>query len=77
MKRTQIYLDETMLDLLRQQSRAEKKTISEIIRQAMEAHLQANESRIHNQVDRVSGIRGDQNGNVHEYIRSLRKDREI
>ena len=75
MKRTQIYLDESVLELLRQQSRVEKKTISEIIRQAMEAHLQTKVTKIRNQVDRVTGIRSDQKGNLDEYIRSLRRDR--
>ena len=76
MKRTQIYLDESMLEYLRQQSRAEKKTISEIIRQVMEAHLHTNVTRIRNQVDRVTGIRSDRKGDMDEYIRSLRRDRQ-
>jgi hypothetical protein len=76
MKRTQIYLDEPILELLRQQSKAEKRTISEIIRQVMEAHLQTNVTRIRNQVDRVAGIRSDRKGDLDNYIRSLRRDRE-
>jgi hypothetical protein len=76
MKRTQIYLDENMLDLLRRQSKAEKKTISEIIRQTMEAHLQKNVGRIRSQVDRVTGIRSDREGDVDQYVRSLRQDRQ-
>ena len=75
MKRTQIYLDETVFDLLRRQAKAEKKTISEIIRQVLEAHLKSNVTRIRNQVDRIIGIRSDQKGDVDEHIRSLRQDR--
>ncbi|MBN2552326.1 MAG: ribbon-helix-helix protein, CopG family [Spirochaetales bacterium] len=76
MRRTQIYLDENMFELLRRQSKAEKKTISEIIRRTMEAHLQNNVGRIRSQVDRVTGIRRDREGDVDQYVRSLRQDRQ-
>jgi hypothetical protein len=76
MKRTQIYLEEGIFELLRQQSKVEKKTISQIIREAIEAHLGTRVARIQNHSDRVTGIRNDQNNDVNEYIRSLRQDRQ-
>jgi hypothetical protein len=76
MKRTQIYLDENIFDLLRQRSKVERKSISEIIRQTMEVYLQTNVIRIRNQVDRVTGIRSGRRGDVDEQIRKLRRDRQ-
>lgn len=44
-KRTQIYLRLDMFKALEQESRQEKKSIAEIIRQAVQSHLEERQSR--------------------------------
>ncbi len=77
MKRTQIYLDETMYKLLEKESELEKKTISEIIRESIDSHLQANIDKLLTKADRVRGLKKDETYDVDEYINSLRRDRKV
>lgn len=77
MKRTQIYLDETMYKLLEKESELEKKTISEIIRESIKSHLQANIDKLLTKAYRVRGLKKDETYDVDEYINSLRRDRKV
>lgn len=77
MKRTQIYIDETIYKLLEMESKLKKKTISEIIRESIESRLQANADKLIAKAERARGLRGDETYNVDGYIRTLRKDREV
>jgi len=75
MKRTQIYIDENMYNLLEIESKIEKKTISEIIRGTIESRLQANVEKLILKAERIRGLRSDEEYNVDGYIKKLRRDR--
>ncbi len=75
MKRTQIYIDENMYNLLKIESKIEKKTISEIIRGTIESRLQANVEKLILKAERIRGLRSDEEYNVDGYIKKLRRDR--
>ena len=75
MKRTQIYIDENMYNLLEIESKIEKKTISEIIRGSIESRLQANVEKLILKAERIRGLRSDEKYNVDGYIKKLRRDR--
>ncbi|HEB11445.1 MAG TPA: ribbon-helix-helix protein, CopG family [Spirochaetales bacterium] len=77
MKRTQIYIDENMYKLLEVESKIEKKTISEIIRETIESRLQANVEKLIVKAERIRGLRKDKTNNVDGYIKTLRRDRAV
>ncbi len=77
MKRTQIYIDENMYKLLEVESKIEKKTISEIIRETIESRLQANVEKLIVKAERIRGLRKDKVNNVDGYIKTLRRDRAV
>ena len=76
MKRTQIYIDEMMYKLLEAKSKVEKKTISQLIRESIEARLRPNADKLIATVERVRGLRRDEHFDVDNHIRALRKDRK-
>ena len=80
MRRTQIYLDETLYSLLRRESKKEGKTVSEIIRERLwktfESDLNRKEALLE-AAEEVFGIWKDKEFDVESYIRKLREDREI
>ena len=80
MRRTQIYLDETLYSLLRRESKKEGKTVSEIIRERLwktfESDLNRKEALLE-AAEEVFGIWKDKELDVKSYIRKLREDREI
>jgi predicted nucleic acid-binding protein len=80
MRRTQIYLDETLYSLLRRESKKEGKTVSEIIRERLwktfESDLNRKEALLE-AAEEVFGIWKDKEFDVKSYIRKLREDREI
>jgi len=77
MKRTQIYIDENMYKLLEVESKIEKKTISEIIRETIESRLQTNVEKLIVKAERFRGLRSDEVNNVDGYIKTLRRDRAV
>jgi len=80
MRRTQIYLDETLYFLLRRESKKKGKTVSEIIRERLwktfESDLNRKEALLE-AAEEVFGIWKDKEFDVESYIRKLREDREI
>jgi hypothetical protein len=75
MKRTQLYLDENLWNVLHDQARREKTTVSDLVRRAArERYLGGFEER-GRAMRAFVGIRKDRAGfdNPTEYIRSLRR----
>ncbi len=68
MKRTQIYLDENVFTYFEAQSKLERRTVSDLIRQALEWYLKSDQNRLVNQAEKVFGIWRDRDfssGKVH------------
>ena len=72
MKRTQIYLDEDIFQVLKKESLIKKKNISSIIRDTLKEKFMKKKDI--NAVEAAFGIWKDRNFNVEEYIRNLRND---
>jgi hypothetical protein len=77
MRRTQIYLDETLYDYLRHESEARKKTISDIIRENIRNSMPGNADRIIQSASKVYGVWKDKEIDVDAYVRGTRRDRKI
>ncbi|RUM44512.1 MAG: CopG family transcriptional regulator [Desulfurobacterium sp.] len=80
MRRTQIYLDESLYSLLKRESREKGKTVSEIIRERLwktfESDLNRKEALLE-AAKEVFGIWKDREFDVESCVRTLREDREI
>ncbi|GAH47132.1 unnamed protein product [marine sediment metagenome] len=77
MKRTQIYIDEEIFGLLKKESKIENKTISELIRESIRDKYKNRKNDIIIKMNSVFGLWKDKKINVDEYIRNLRKNREL
>lgn len=77
MKRTQIYLDETTFEFLKKESQVENKSISEIIRESVRERMKHSKSGIKRGINSAFGIWKNRKFDTDEYIRNLRRDREI
>ncbi|MFH0925391.1 MAG: ribbon-helix-helix protein, CopG family [bacterium] len=77
MKRTQIYLDETIFDFLKKESKVEHKSISEIIRESIKKRMDNRRDDIIRRMESVFGIWKNRELDVNEYITNLRKDRKL
>ena len=80
MRRTQIYLDETLYSLIKRESKKKRKTVSEIIRECLWKTFESDLNRkeiILKSAKEVFGIWKDRKFNVESYIRKLREDREF
>ena len=77
MRRTQIYLDETLYDYLRHESETKKKTISDIIRENIRSSMPGNTDRIIQSASKVYGVWKDKEMDVDAYVRTGRRDRKI
>jgi predicted transcriptional regulator len=77
--RTQIYLDERQLARLKSEARATHRTVSDIIRSAIEESLDRPDQsdRFEEALASVAGIWADRPdvGDTDEYVRKLRRDR--
>ena len=71
MKRTQIYLDEDIFQVLKQESKLKKKNISSIIRDTLREKFMKKKSS--DSMDRAAGIWKDREIDPEKYIRNLRK----
>ncbi|GBD91805.1 hypothetical protein BMS3Abin04_02537 [bacterium BMS3Abin04] len=74
MKRTQIYLDEELIDILRIESKLRKKKISMLIREALrEKYLTKDKKVIY--IENAAGIWSDRDFDTDKYLRNLRKSK--
>jgi hypothetical protein len=75
MKRTQIYLDDDIFQVLKKESQLTRKNISSIIRDTLRDKFM--KKKYSNAVDETAGIWKDKDFNVDEYIRNLRTDNRL
>lgn len=76
MKRTQLYLDEKISEKLAEISKKEKRTISQLVRDALEiVYLKESKPDMLEALQKCRGIWADRKGfNAYKFIRQLRKD---
>ena len=76
MRRTQLYLDEEISDKLTEISKKEKRSISQLVREALEkVYLKERRPDILEAFKKCNGIWADRRGfDTGRYIRGLRKD---
>jgi len=77
MRRTQVYLDDGMYALLKGESAATKKTLSDILRESLQERVSGRIRNILSSADGVFGVWRDKDTDVDEHIRAMRKDRKI
>lgn len=77
MKRTQIYIDENTYKLLKKESKITGKTISELIRESIKGKMNRRVDEILRRTEDVYGIWKDREFDTQEYIRDLRRDRNL
>jgi len=77
MRRTQIYLDEALYDYLREEGKAKKKTISDIIREKIRSTMPNNTENIIKNASNAYGVWRDKEMDVDKYVRAARKDRKL
>ncbi len=75
MKRTQIYLDEEIYSYLKRESRIRKKTISELIREAVKEKMSRRKVKILKALEEVKGIWKDREIDPTQFVEKLREDR--
>lgn len=75
MKRTQIYIDEDTFGFLEKESKIEKKSISEIIRESIKVKMKNRNNEIIKKMKSVYGVQQDKKVNGDECVRKMRKDR--
>ncbi len=77
MRRTQIYIDEKFYRLLKKESKTTGKTMSELIRESIKKRMNRRVEEILRRTEAVYGIWKDRKFDVEEYIRELRRDRNL
>ncbi|KRT65247.1 MAG: ribbon-helix-helix protein, CopG family [Candidatus Dadabacteria bacterium CSP1-2] len=77
MRRTQIYIDEKFYRLLKKESKTTGKTMSELIRESIKNRMNRRVEEILRRTEAVYGIWKDRKFDVEEYIRELRRDRNL
>ena len=77
MKRTQIYLDEEIFEFLASESKNKHKTMSEIIRESIKDKIHNKNKNLLKYLNKVAGIWKNNDFNVENYIKNIRKDRLI
>ncbi len=76
MKRTQIYLDEELLSILKIESKLKKKKVSMLIRETLRAKYLNKDKKLL-LLEKAAGIWKDRNFNTEQYIRKLRKGKRL
>jgi len=76
MRRTQIYIDESIYKFLRKESQLSGKPMSEIIRESIKSRMGSKTGRILKRTDDVYGIWEKRRFDVKKHVRDLRKDRK-
>ncbi len=77
MRRTQIYIEEKFYRLLKKESKTTGKTMSELIRESIKNRVNRRVEEILRRTEAVYGIWKDRKFDVEEYIRELRRDRNL
>ena len=77
MRRTQIYIDEKFYRLLKKESKTTGKTMSELIRESIKNRMNRRVEEILRRTEAVYGIWKDRKFDAEEYIRELRRDRNL
>jgi len=77
MRRMQIYIDEKFYRLLKKESKTTGKTMSELIRESIKNRMNRRVEEILRRTEAVYGIWKDRKFDVEEYIRELRRDRNL
>ncbi len=77
MRRTQIYIEEKFYRLLKKESKTTGKTMSELIRESIKNRINRRVEEILRRTEAVYGIWKDRKFDVEEYIRELRRDRNL
>jgi len=77
MRRTQIYLDEEIYAYLKRESSLRKKTISELIREALKEKITNRRKRILKALNEAKGLWKDREINPSEFVRNIREDRTV
>lgn len=77
MKRTQIYIDENIYNILERESHLKNKSVSELIRKSLFEKMDNKVEDIIKKTDNVFGIWKDKKVDAEEYIRTVRKDRKL
>ena len=75
MKRTQIYFDEEIYNYLKRESEIRKKTISELIREAVKEKMSRRKVKILKALEEVKGIWKDREIDPTQFVEKLREDR--
>ena len=78
MKRTQIYLEQSQVARLRSAAKASQRTVSEIVREAIDEKLEhPDEPEFEAALRNAAGIWSDRDdlGTSEEYVRKIRQDR--
>ena len=75
MKRTQIYLEEDILQVLKKESVIKKKNISSIIRDTLREKFL--NKKYTNALDEAAGIWKDRDFDTEDYVRNLRKGKRL
>jgi len=77
MKRTQIYLDETTYRYLKRESLIRKKTMSELIREAIKEKMLNKKRKILSSLEEIIGIWKDKDIEPENFLQKVREDRQI
>ena len=77
MKRTQIYLDETTYRYLKRESLIRKKTMSELIREAIKEKMLNKKRKILSNLEDIIGIWKDKDIEPESFLQKVREDRQI
>lgn len=79
MKRTQIYLEDSIYYILKAMSKTRKTTISELVRQAIRIVYKDQKQNKINKFDNACGIWADRKDFIDpsKYVRSLRKGKRL
>jgi len=77
MKRTQIYLDETTYRYLKRESLIRKKTMSELIREAIKEKMLNKKRKILSNLEEIIGIWKDKDIEPESFLQKVREDRQI
>lgn len=77
MRRTQIYIDDSIYTFLKSEGMKKKKTISDIIRETIREKMERKVDTLLKTTEEAFGLWRDKKFNVDAYVRKSRKDRKI
>jgi len=78
MKRTQIYLDDTLYMMLKEKSKKSKKSISEVIRESLRKVLFPKSELLIKNMEKIFGLWSDRKDlDPDQYVREIRKGNRL